>query len=84
MIRTWATCPFPPEAVGINLAQVRIMVKVSAQGKALDVRVLKHPGHGFAREAQRCARKKEYLPALDRNGRPFASVVTILVTFQRR
>lgn len=81
---TWASCPFPPEAGGINLERVRIMVTVSAQGKPLDVRVLNDPGHGFAREAQRCARDKSYTPALDRNGTPVLSTITILVTFERR
>jgi protein TonB len=81
---TWATCPFPPEADGINLERVRIMVTVSAQGKPLDVQVLSNPGHGFSREAQRCARNKTYQPALDRNGKSVVSTVTILVTFERR
>ena len=81
---TWATCPFPPEADGINLERVQILVTVSAQGKPIDVQVLSNPGHGFGREAQRCARNKTYQPALDHDGKPLVSTVTILVTFERR
>jgi len=82
--RNWA-CPFPPEAAGVNLEKVNIVVVVSAQGKLRDVQVVGDPGNGFGREALRCAqRDKTYVPALDRNGTPVTGTFAIVVTFERR
>lgn len=67
-------CPFPPEsdAEQINHAIVRLVVVVSASGKAESVNVVGDPGFGFGREARRCAMSKRYEPALDSNGKPIS------------
>jgi protein TonB len=79
-------CPFPAEAEleQINYQQVRVAVTVSAQGKALEVKVIGDTSFGFGRAAQRCALSKAYIPALDRGGNPITTTVPIVVTFVRR
>lgn len=79
-------CPFPVEAdlEQINYQQVRVAVTVSAQGKALDVKVIGDPGFGFGRAAQRCALQKSFIPALDRAGNAMTTTIPIVVTFLRR
>jgi len=78
-------CPFPPEADGeeINSAVVPIRVDLDATGLVREVAVLSDPGHGFGREAERCARGKRFTPALDRDGNPIETRVTIRVHFER-
>ena len=78
-------CPFPPEAneYAIDSAVVPIRVDLDATGSVRDVVVLSDPGHGFGREADRCARSKRFNPALDRDGTPIAAQVTIRVHFER-
>lgn len=68
---SWS-CPFPPEADAeqINEAIVRLVVVVSATGKAESVTVVGDPGFGFGREARRCAMSRRYEPALDASGKP--------------
>ena len=56
----------------------------SAQGKALDVKVIGDPSYGFGRAAQRCALRKTFIPALDRAGNPVTTTIPIVVTFLRR
>jgi periplasmic protein TonB len=79
-------CPFPAEAEleQINYQQVRVAVTVSAQGKALEVKVIGDTSFGFGRAAQRCALSKTFIPALDRGGNPITTTVPIVVTFVRR
>jgi protein TonB len=79
-------CPFPAEAEleQINYQQVRVAVTVSAQGKALEVKVIGDTSFGFGRAAQRCALSKTFIPALDRGGNPITTTAPIVVTFVRR
>jgi protein TonB len=79
------SCPFPAEADRdlTNQATVEIRVRVGADGTPRDVAVLQDPGHGFAREAQRCAVSKRWSPALDREGSPVESTVVVNVHFER-
>jgi protein TonB len=83
--RNW-DCPFPAEAEleQINYQQVRVAVTVSAQGKALDVKVIGDTSFGFGRAAQRCALGKTFVPALDRAGTAITTTIPIVVTFVRR
>jgi len=63
-------CPWPSEADSeqIDDAYVMVQVTVGANGRASQVRVLQDPGHGFGREAQRCAMRETFTTALDRDG----------------
>jgi protein TonB len=67
-------CDFPGEADRdrIDSAVVGLSVDVSSSGRALAVRVVEDPGHGFARMASACALKHPYTPALDPKGKPVA------------
>jgi protein TonB len=78
-------CPFPPEAddEGIDQAVVTLRVEVAAEGGVLDVRATADPGHGFAREARRCAQQKRWDPGLDRAGRPARAIALVNVRFER-
>jgi protein TonB len=64
------SCPFPPEAdtEQVDEAYVTLQVDVKADGTPGSVRVLSDPGHGFGREARRCAMNKRYATALDHDG----------------
>jgi protein TonB len=83
--RNW-DCPFPAEAEleQINYQQVRVAVTVSAQGRALEVKVIGETSFGFGRAAQRCALGKTFVPALDRAGNAITTTIPIVVTFLRR
>jgi protein TonB len=65
-------CDFPGEADRdrIDSAIVGLVVDVSSSGRALAVRVMDDPGHGFGRVASACALKHPYTPALDPLGHP--------------
>jgi protein TonB len=78
-------CPFPPEAdaAGIDAAVATIRVDVDASGIVRSVSVPGDPGHGFGREARRCALTREWTPALDRNGKPADGVAVVNVRFVR-
>jgi len=78
-------CPFPPEADGesIDHAIVTIRVHVDVSGEMERVDIVRDPGHGFAREAQQCARRKAWILALDRDGEPLKGTVLIIVRFER-
>lgn len=73
----WNDCPWPSEALAeqIESQRVTIVVTVGADGSARDVKVVKDPGHGFARMAKQCALRKHYNPARDRDGRPVVSTM---------
>lgn len=66
----WSDCPFPGEADAeqIDQAYVTIQVKVKPDGTADSVQILQDPGHGFGREARKCAMRKRYTTALDVDG----------------
>jgi protein TonB len=79
------SCPFPAEADSdrIDSAVVTIRVAVDAAGNARQVNVLSEPGHGFGREAQRCALAKHWKAGLDADGDPIEKTVIIHVRFER-
>jgi protein TonB len=64
-------CDFPGEADRdkIDSAVVGITVDVDSSGKAIAVRIIEDPGHGFGRMAASCALKHKFTPALDLKGR---------------
>jgi periplasmic protein TonB len=78
-------CPFPPEAddFGVDLAVVSLSVEVDASGRVLDASAKSDPGHGFAREARRCALSKRWDPGLDRAGNPMRAIARVNVKFKR-
>jgi protein TonB len=75
--------PFPPEADGIDEAQVMLQVDVRPDGTPSSVRVLSDPGNGFGREARLYAMRQRFSPALDHNGTPIAATIKIRVSFTR-
>lgn len=78
-------CPFPPEAddAEIDHAVVTLRVEVGLNGDVASVRPTADPGHGFGREARRCAERKRWVPGLDRAGRPTGAVALVNVRFDR-
>ncbi|HVH44202.1 MAG TPA: energy transducer TonB [Labilithrix sp.] len=66
----WNDCPFPGEADAeqIDQAYVMIQVKVKPDGSPENVTVVQDPGHGFGREARKCAMRKKYSQGLDADG----------------
>ncbi|MDF2698106.1 MAG: Ferric siderophore transport system, periplasmic binding protein TonB [Labilithrix sp.] len=66
----WNDCPFPGEADAeqIDQAFVLIQVKVKPDGSPENVSVVQDPGHGFGREARKCAMRKKYSQGLDPDG----------------
>jgi protein TonB len=79
-------CPFPAEADAeqIDNSAVIIQVKVRPDGTAENVNVLQDPGHGFGREARKCAMRKRYNAAFDVDGNPIAGMTKqIRVRFSR-
>lgn len=79
-------CPFPGEADAeqVDRAVVLIKVQVRPDGTPENVTVLQDPGHGFGREARRCAMRKTYSHALDPDGNPIAGTTKpFRVSFDR-
>jgi protein TonB len=78
-------CPFPSEAddFGVDHAAVTLRVEVGADGKVTSATATTDPGHGFAREARRCALSKRWQPGLDRAGNAISDVALINVRFDR-
>jgi len=82
----WADCPFPGEADAeqIDRAFVTLQVKVKPDGSPESVRVVEDPGHGFAREAKRCAMRKKYANGLDPDGNAIGGMTNpFRVRFER-
>jgi protein TonB len=82
----WNDCPFPAEADAeqIDQAFVMIQVRVKPDGSPESVAVLQDPGHGFGREARKCAMRKKFSPGLDPDGRPIAGTTKpFRVRFER-
>jgi periplasmic protein TonB len=71
----WTDCPFPAEADAeqIDQAFVLIKVRVKPDGLPETVTVVQDPGHGFGREARKCAMRKKYTNALDVDGNAIPS-----------
>ena len=78
-------CPFPAEADAeqVDEAAVGVEVKVSADGRAETVSVYQDPGHGFGREARKCALRERYSPALNVDGVAIPSAYRLLFRFNR-
>jgi protein TonB len=78
-------CPFPAEADAeqVDEAVVGIEVKVSVDGRAEMVAITRDPGHGFGREARKCALREKYTPALDVDGNPIAGAYKVNFRFSR-
>jgi protein TonB len=51
---------------------VTLQVSVGPEGAATAAQVVSDPGHGFGREARRCAMVRRYVSGLDREGNPSA------------
>lgn len=68
----WNDCPFPGEADAeqIDRQAVLIQVVVKPDGSPDNVIVVQDPGHGFGREARKCAMRKKYAPGMDADGKP--------------
>jgi len=78
-------CPFPIEAddAGVDHAVVSLRIEVAADGHVLSASATRDPGHGFAREARRCALSKRWSAGLDRAGQPTVSTTVVNVRFDR-
>jgi protein TonB len=78
-------CPFPAEADAeqVDEAVVGIEVKVSVDGRAEMVAITRDPGHGFGREARKCALRERYQPALDVDGNPMPGTYKVNFRFSR-
>jgi len=78
-------CPFPAEADAeqVDEAAVGIEVKVGVDGRAETVSVTHDPGHGFGREARKCALRERYNPALNVEGSPIPGVYRVNFRFSR-
>lgn len=78
-------CPFPAEAEseGIERAKAVLRVEIDALGQPQKVIVTDDPGHGFGREARRCAMRRRWISRLDRSGAPASDAVTVVVSFER-
>jgi len=78
-------CPFPSEAEAeqIDDAYVGIEVKVAVDGRPESVSVYSDPGHGFGREAKRCALREKYDPALNVDGQPVPGTYRVRFRFSR-
>jgi periplasmic protein TonB len=79
-------CPFPEEAdsAEIDSAVVGLQVVVNAAGEVQSATVTRDPGHGFAREARRCALSKRWRAGLDHAGDPTDATSLVNVRFERR
>jgi protein TonB len=78
-------CPFPAEADAeqVDEAAVGIEVKVGVDGRAETVSVTRDPGHGFGREARKCALREKYAPALNVDGVAIPGVYRVNFRFSR-
>jgi protein TonB len=78
-------CPFPAEADAeqVDEAAVGIEVHVAVDGHAETVAITRDPGHGFGREAKKCAAREKYSPALNVEGSPIPGVYKVVFRFSR-
>jgi periplasmic protein TonB len=78
-------CPFPAEADAeqVDEAVVGIDVKVSVDGRAETVAITSDPGHGFGREARKCALREKYDPALSVDGLAMPGTYRVRFKFSR-
>jgi len=78
-------CPFPAEADAeqVDEAAVSIEIRVSADGRAESVAITRDPGHGFGREARKCALREKYMPAMNVDGASIPGVYKVNFRFSR-
>ncbi|MDB4934640.1 MAG: Ferric siderophore transport system, periplasmic binding protein TonB [Labilithrix sp.] len=78
-------CPFPAEADAeqVDEAKVGIEVRVTMDGRAENVAITSDPGHGFGREARKCALREKYVPALNVDGVAIPGVYRVNFRFSR-
>ncbi len=78
-------CPFPAEADAeqVDEAVVGIDVKVSIDGRAENVSITSDPGHGFGREARKCALREKYDPATNVDGIAMPGTYRVRFKFSR-
>ena len=78
-------CPFPAEAddAGLDHAVVTLRIEVAADGHVIQASATRDPGHGFGREAKRCALGKRWAPGLDHDGHAANAVTDVNVRFNR-
>ena len=78
-------CPFPAEADSdqIDEATVSMEVKVSVEGRAEAVTITQDPGHGFGREAKKCALREKYDAAWNAEGQPIPGTYRVRFNFTR-
>ncbi len=74
-----------PADTDLNLARVRVLVNVAADGRPKDVTVLSDPGDGFGAAARRCIMSRgKFEVGLDSAGRPLAKpTAPFVIKFQR-
>jgi protein TonB len=72
---SWSDCGFPAEAQldGVEFGIVKLVVTVTAEGRAKSVTILTDPGSGFGNHARQCAMRRTYKPALDKMGQAVVS-----------
>jgi protein TonB len=65
-------CPWPPEAEGLGLDEQIVVLRavVRADGSVASVALSSDPGFGFGPVAIACARRQQFSPATDEQGRP--------------
>jgi len=83
---SWSDCGFPDEAQldGVDFGVVKLVVTVGTDGRAKSVTVLADPGSGFGAHARKCALRRTFKPALDKNGQPtVSSTAPFTVRFTR-
>ena len=72
------------DAEQIDNQAVMIQVKVRPDGTPESVAILQDPGHGFGREARRCAMRKKFSPGLDPDGNAISGMTRpFKVRFER-
>ncbi|MET0791154.1 MAG: hypothetical protein ABW061_06495, partial [Polyangiaceae bacterium] len=64
-------------------ALVTLSIVIAADGHVVQANATREPGHGFGREARRCALSKRWLPGLDRQGNAASTVTSVNVRFDR-
>lgn len=78
-------CPFPAEAddAGLDHALVSLRIEVAADGHVVQASATRDPGHGFGREARRCALGKRWAPGRDHDGHAKSAATSVNVRFDR-
>jgi protein TonB len=75
--------PAEADAEQIDEAYVTVEIAVATDGRPTQVNVLQDPGHGFGREAKRCAMRERFEPGLDRDGRPISDKLRVRIRYNR-